>query len=75
MSTPQRKERKRMSSKDNMNLEEAVMALTMRVTVIEKLLIERGLLKDEDFTAELQKIVDHLQEMTRLATQPKDDNI
>lgn len=63
-------------SNDKMNLEEAVMALTMRVTVIEKLLIERGLLKDEDFTVELQKIIEHLQEMTKLASQqPKDDNI
>ena len=54
-----------------LTLEDSILALGMRVSVLEKLLITSGLLKEEDFTRELEKIVEHLQKMTELSSSKK----
>lgn len=50
-----------------MGLEDAVVALTMRISVLEKLLLEKGVLKEEDLSGELEKIVNHLKQLVDLA--------
>lgn len=67
----QRKGKEKMSDEKTLTLEDSIMALGMRISVIEKLLLSSGLLKEEDFTNELQKIVDHLQKMTELSSSSK----
>lgn len=58
-----------MSNKNEpkMGLEDAVVALTMRISVLEKLLLEKGVLKEEDLSGELEKIVNHLKQLVDLA--------